>query len=129
MLGRTVLRDDHIFVEYPHVTDGSDLLDRARDVADLLAGGAPRRVLLDARHVIWAWTKESAGPTAQEVMTLLPQDLRIAVLNQAGATMEQNRPFHAFFHATGYTIAHFRSATQALTWLLGDEPPPAEGLD
>ena len=125
MLGRTILRDDHIHVQYSAVADGADVLARAREVADLLARGAPRRVLIDARDVVWTFEPDGADTAAETVLDLLPRDVRFAVWTAQGLESSLARPLNVHMRDAGYAVGHFRRRGAALDWLLGDDPPPA----
>jgi len=122
MFGKSVLQDGYIFVAYEPVSDGTDLLVRAREVGQLMADGAPRRVMLDARHIIWADEKDMSGPLAADILKIVPHDIRLAVLTADGGESPPRRSLVARVREAGFDIAHFRSRKAALEWLLDDAP-------
>jgi hypothetical protein len=120
MFGKSVLQDGYIFVAYEPVSDGSDLLVRAKEVGKLMADGAPRRVILDARHIIWSDQTDMSGPLSADILKIVPHDIKLAVLTADGAESPPRRSLVARMRDAGFNIAHFRSRKAATDWLLDD---------
>lgn len=121
MFGKSVLQDGYIFVAYEPVSDGSDLLVRAQEVGKLMAAGAPRRVILDARHIIWSDAADMSGPLSADILKIVPHDIKLAVLTADGSESPPRRSLVARMRDAGFNIAHFRSRKAATDWLLDDK--------
>lgn len=122
MIGRVTLQSGYVLLEHEHVSDLEQVLDRISAAKAIFDGGAPQRLLVDARYYIPAWKSEDVPKIAAAVLDAFPPSLKIAVLIKEQSTLSAVKPIMERLVATGITLDRFRVRDEALEWLLNPEP-------